>query len=139
MESEKMDLVFNIGELLSETMSEQQKYGVVLPINDFTEENEIMLNAIFKAVMVDITNQVKILKIEENQEIRIMDMYAQPGYLFIMGIPPEKIGFTMPLISYQFTKIGRINVLQSDSLMVLKSNVEAKKKLWNSLKSEFLP
>ncbi|MBK7524923.1 MAG: hypothetical protein IPI53_12425 [Saprospiraceae bacterium] len=62
MESEKMDLVFNIGELLSETMSEQQKYGVVLPINDFTEENEIMLNAIFKAVMVDITNQVKILK-----------------------------------------------------------------------------
>ena len=89
--------------------------------------------------MVDITNQVKILKMEENQEIRIMDMYAQPGYLFIMGIPPEKIGFTMPLISYQFTKIGRINVLQSDSLMVLKSNVEAKKKLWNSLKSEFLP
>jgi hypothetical protein len=138
LESEKIDLVFNIEELWSETMDLHQNFCVVLEKPDLTDESEVMLSAIFKSVNVDFASQVKILALEGNKKIRIFDILPPSAYLFLMGINPEKIGFTMPLLPYQFSKINNINILVSGSLLDLKTNLEAKKKLWNCLKSHFL-
>lgn len=115
-----------------------QDFVVVLRSDEYQPELLAQLEAILKAIQVDLKERAVIIEILGDQECRLKEICPESSYVFVFGMNPSQTGFPSHISKYQFLSSGTTLYLFADALQILKSNMDAKKQLWNCLKSHFI-
>jgi hypothetical protein len=142
LENTHFDLIYSITDFSEKVTllfgSPESPYIVVVSEKESSQENLQQLEAILKAIQIDLHSQVQLIQIKEKQKIRVREMNQKAGYLFLFGVTPDTVGITFPCISYQFYKANNMYLVFSEGLSVIKAQTESKRRLWACLKSFFI-
>lgn len=143
MEYLENDLVFNLdfeSDLLKETSGKSNsKYIAIVPYSESKPEDLLQLQAIYKSIGIDFTEEVLTLAIHtlSGSTLRLRELYQEARYVFLYGVSPQEIGLSIPLPSYTMVSIGSIHVMLTETPGGLQNNIDSKRKLWNCLKEHF--
>lgn len=142
MENTHFDLVYSIEDFSDEVTvlhgSSESHYIVVVSETESLPDNIQQLEAILKAIQIDLYSQVQLIQMKPNQRIRVKEINQIAGYLFLFGVTPNSVGITFPCISYQFYKANNMYLVFSEGLSTIKTQTESKRRLWACLKSLFI-
>jgi hypothetical protein len=141
LDTNPKDIVFFLPEIrfnIHSGSGSLQDFVVVLRSDEYQPELLAQLEAILKAIQVDLKERAVIIEILGDQECRLKEICPESSYVFVFGMNPAQTGFPSHISKYQFLSSGTTLYLFSDALQILKSNMDAKKQLWNCLKSHFI-
>ncbi|MBK8620490.1 MAG: hypothetical protein IPN79_01695 [Saprospiraceae bacterium] len=141
MDTNTKDIIFLLPENqynLHPGTGTEQDFVIVIRSVEYQPELLIQLEAILKAIQVDLSQRATIVEILNDTDCRLKEIYPVSAYVFVFGMSPSQTGFPSGVAKYNLISSGDSMYLFSDSLQTLKSAMEAKKQLWNCLKSHFI-
>ena len=113
-----------------------KKCTVLLSTSDQTKENEILLGNILKAIDLDITQDIHLGYLKNDESISLLNYLVNqaPKLVLIFNIAPKALSLHIDPTYYTPVKIGSTTWVFAHALSELSQKKSLKKSLWEALK-----
>lgn len=113
-----------------------QKCTALLPESDRSDQNELLLSNILKAINLDIKQDIHLGYLAEENTYQLVEYLVEegPNLILVFGIKPEFISLHLDHIYYAPLQVSSSTWIFSHSLSELSDNKSLKKNLWGALK-----
>lgn len=118
----------------------KRKFIICGQLSERNPENISLLQNILRAVNLNMNSDVQALWMPSGEEwsLNVLAKHEQPHWLISFGIPPSKLGFNFEFTLNQSVQLANLNIIITSTFTQLNANQNAKKHLWEALKSHLI-
>jgi len=127
------------GEIPTYNVGNGQK-GVLIALDHTDmESNRKTLEGLVQAIKLDIQKDVTIITCKDHN-IDLNEVMSGTDYniVFLLGLPPSRVGFGLQATKYFYYKMERFDLLLADSLATMNTDKSKKMAFWKKLQERFL-
>jgi len=132
--------IYHVPEANSESVGEGHPQMVIITNPDVNDPKCVeLLDGIRNAIGSNNENTVMVT-LSEGEKIKISDQlfFSSMQYCIILGISAKEVGLNLEKSQFRIHQINDTRYVFSPALKVLTENTDAKKALWQALKTGFM-
>jgi hypothetical protein len=121
---------------------ENNSKNTLIVLKDANSKNLEFLSKILSAIKYDITKDILLLEIADNQRVNFSELKksipTNIENIVLFGIKPEQLHLQFRLPNYYKLPINKLHFLAVEDLEMISKNNTKKKELWAALQAMFL-
>lgn len=138
-----MDSIYIIPEIPLESKENasddsSRKLVVVVHIDQYGDQEQVLLSKMMSAVKYDLNTDVFILKVANNESHSLTMLNNAYHNTLIFGVNPIDLGLKINLRPYQPARFEKSTIMLCDNLRVISASNEKKRTIWEQLQKMLL-